>query len=239
MDCSTPGLPVPHYLPNLPKFTSIASAMPFNCLFFWYPLLPPSIFLTIMGFSNESAVCIRWPKYWNFSISPSNEYSGLISFKINLFDLLAVQGNLQSLQHHSFKASVLWCSAFFMVQLSQSYVTIGKTISLTIWTFVSRVMSLLFNPLSRFVIAFLPRHNHLLISQLQSPSSLILEHKRKSVSTSTFSTSICLEGMGPDAMIVLFIMFSFKPAFSLSSFTLIKRIFSSSLLSAFKMISST
>ena len=145
--------------------------------------------------------------YWSFSfsISPSNEYSGLISLKIDWFDLLAVQGTFRSLlQHHSLKGSVLWCSAFFTVQLSQPYVTTGKTIALTIWTFVGRLMSLLFDILSRFVIAFLPRRNHL-ISWLQSPSTVILEpKKRKSVITSTFSHSVCPEVMGPDAIILVF-----------------------------------
>ena len=133
-------------------------------------------------------------KYWNlsFSISPSSEYLGLIYLQIDWFDLLAVQGAFKSLpQHHDSKASILWHSAFFMVQLSQQYVTTGKTIALTVWTLVRRLMSLFFNTLSRFVIAFLPKSNHLLISQLQSPSATILEPKRKSVTTSTFSPSIC------------------------------------------------
>ena len=141
-------------------------------------LLLPSIFLSIRVFSSESALPIRWPNYWRFtfSTSPSSEYSGLISFRINWFNLLAVQGTLKSLlQHHSSKASILWYSAFFMVQLSHPYMTIGKTIALTRWTFVDKVMSLLFNMLSRFVIAFFPRSKHLLISWLQSPSALIFE----------------------------------------------------------------
>ena len=148
--------------------------MPSRCLILWHLLLLlPLVFPSIRDFSNKS-----WPKYWSFSISPSSEHSGLISLKMDWFDLLAIQGIFRSLlQHHISKALILWHSAFFlMVQLSQLYVTTGKTIALTTQTFVSRVMSLLFNPLSRFVIAFLPRHNHLLISQLQSPSSLILEH---------------------------------------------------------------
>ena len=135
-----------------------------------------------------------WPKYWSFSlsVSPSNEYSGLISFRIDWFDLLAVQGTLKSfLQHHSSKASILWHSAFFMVQLSHLYITTGK-IALTIWTFVSKVMSLLCNMLSTFVIAFLPRSQHLLISWLQSPSAMILESKKiKSLTVSIVSPSIC------------------------------------------------
>ena len=147
---------------------SIESMMPSNYLILCYPLiLPPSIFPSIRIFSNESALHIRRPKYWSFSfsISPSNEYSGLISFRIDWFDLLAVQGTPKSLlRHHSSKASVLWLSAFFMVQLSHPYMTTGKTIALTRWTFVGKVMSLLFNMLSRLVIAFLPRNKHLFIS---------------------------------------------------------------------------
>ena len=141
-------------------------------------LLLPSIFPSIRVFSNESALHIRWPKYWSFSfsISPSNEYSGLISFGIDWLDLLAVQETLKSLlQHHSSKASILWCSAFFMAQLSHPYMTTGKTIALARWTFVGQVMSLLFNMLSRFVITFLPRSKRLLISWLQSPSAVILD----------------------------------------------------------------
>ena len=141
-----------------------------HCILCCPLLLLPSIFPSIRGFSKESVLRIRWPKYWsfNFSISPSNEYSGLISFRIDQFDLLAVQGTLKSLlQHHSSKASILWHSAFFMVQISSLYMTTGKTIALTVWTFVGRVMSLLFNMLPRLVIAFLPRSKHLLISWLQ------------------------------------------------------------------------
>ena len=144
-------------------------------------LLLPSMFPSIRVFSNESVLCIRWPKYWNFSfvISPSNEYSGLISFRIDWLDLLAFQGTLKSLlQHHRSKASILWHSAFSMVQLSHPYLTTGKTIGLTRWTFVSKVMYLLFNMLSRLVIAFLPRSKCLLISWLQSPSAVILEPKK-------------------------------------------------------------
>ena len=140
-----------------------------NNLFLCCPLLLlPSVFPSIRGFSNELALHIRWPKYWSFSISPSNEYSGLISFRIDWFELLAVQGTLKSLlQHHSSKTSVLQCSAFFMDQLSHPYITTGKTISLTICTFVSKMMSLLLNTLSRSVKAFLPRSKHLSISGLQ------------------------------------------------------------------------
>ena len=140
-----------------------------------HPLLRlPSIFPSLRVFSNESVLHIRWPKYWSFSISLCNEYSGLISFRIDWLDLLAVQGTLKSLlQYHSSKASILWCSAFFTVQLSHPYMTTGKTIALTIWTFVGKVISLLFNMLSRLDIAFLPRSNSLLISWLQSPSAVI------------------------------------------------------------------
>ena len=146
--------------------------MPCNHLILCCPLLlPPSIFPSIRVFSNESVLCIRWPKYrsFSFNISPSNEYSGLISFRIDWLDCLSVQGTLKSLlQHHSPKASILWCSAFFIVQLSHPYMTIEKTIALTRRTFVGKLMSLLFNMLSRLVIAFLPRSKHLLISRLQS-----------------------------------------------------------------------
>ena len=164
---------------SLLKLTSIELVMPSNHLILCHLLLLlPSIFPSIRVFSNESFLPIRWPKYWSFSfsISPSNEYSGLISFRMYWLDLLAVQGTLKSLlQHHRSKASVLQCSAFFIVQLSHPYMTTGKTIALTRWTFVSRVMSLLFNMLSRLVIAFLPRSKHLLISWLQSPSAVIWE----------------------------------------------------------------
>ena len=170
---------------------SIESVMPSNHLIHCYPLLLlPSIFPTIRVFSNESVLHLRWLMYWNFSFSIStfNEYSGLISFRIDWFYLLEViQGTLKSLlQHHSSKASILWHSAFFMVQLSHPYMTTGKTIALSIWTFVCKVMSLLFNALSRFVIAFLPRSKSLLMSWLK-PSTVILEPKKiKSVSVSTF-----------------------------------------------------
>ena len=173
------------------------------------PLLPPSIFPSIRVFSNESALRIRWPKYWSFSfnISPSNEHSRLISFRMDWLDLLAGQGTLKSLlQHHSSKASILRRSAFFTVQLSHPYMTTGKTIALTGWTFIDKVMPLLFNMLSRLVITFLPRNKRLLISWLQSPSAVILEPppKIKSATVSTVSPSICHELMGPDAMILVF-----------------------------------
>ena len=172
--------------------------MPSKHLILCHPLLLlPSIFPSIRGFFSESALCIRWPKYWSFSfnISPSNEYSGPISFRMDRFDLLAVQGTLMSLlQHCSSKASILQHSAFFMVQLLHPYMTTGKTTSLTIWTLVSKVMSLLFNTLSWFVIAFLPRSKCLLISWLQSPSTVILEPKKiKSITVSIFSPPICHE----------------------------------------------
>ena len=151
--------------------------MPSNHLILCYPLLLlPAIFPNIRVFSNESVLPIRWPKYWSFSfnISPFNEYSGLISFRMDWLDLLAVQGTLKSLlQHHSSKASILRCSAFFIVQLSHPFMTTGKTIGLTRWTFAGNVMSLLFNMLSRLVIAFLPRSKRLLISWLQSPAFTI------------------------------------------------------------------
>ena len=165
-------------------------------------------------------------RYWSFSfsISPSSEYSGFISFRMDWLDLLAVQGTLKSLlQHHSSKASILWHSVFFIVELSHPYITTGKTIDLTRWTFAGKVMSLLFNILSRLIITFLPRSKHLLISWLQSPSAVILElRKIKSVTVYILSPSICYEVMGLDAMILVFWMLNFKPTFSLSSFTFIK-----------------
>ena len=201
---------------------SIESMMPSNHLILCRPLLLlPSIFPSIRIFSNHSALCIRWPKYWSFSlnISPSNEHQGLISFRMDWLDHLAVQGTLKSLlQHHSSKASILPCSAFFIVQLSHPYMTTGKTTALTRQTFVGKVMSLLFNMLFRLVISLLRRSKHLLISLLQSPSAVILE-PRKIKSEATVFPSICHEVMGPDAMILVFSMLSFKPTFSLSSFT--------------------
>ena len=152
---------------SLLKLMSIQLVMPSNHLILCRPLLPPSIFPSVRVFPNESVLRIRWPKYWSFSfsISPSNEYSGLIYFRMDWLDVLAVQGTLKSLlQHHSSKASILWCSAFFTVQLSHPYMTTGKTIALTRWTFAGKVMSLLFNMLSRLVITFLPRRKGLLIS---------------------------------------------------------------------------
>ena len=199
-----------------PKPMFIESVMPSSHLVLCHPLLfLPSIFPSIRVFSNESACRIRWPKYWSFSfnISPPNEHPGLISFRMDWLDLLAVQGTLKSLpQHHSSKASILLHSTFFIVQLSHPYMTSGETIALTRWTFVDKVMSLLFNMLSRLVITSLPRSKHLLISWLQSPSAVILEPKKiKSATVSTVSPSICQEVMGPDAMILVFWMLSFKP----------------------------
>ena len=187
---------------------SIESLIPSNHLILCHPiLLLPSVLSSIRVFSNESVLHITWPKYWNFSfsISPSNECAGLISFRIDWLVLLAVQGTLKSLlQHHSSKASILWHSAFFIIQLSHPFMTTGKTIALTRQIFVGKVMSLLFNMLSRLVIAFLPRSKCLLISWLQSPSAVILEaKKRKSATVSTVFPSICHEVMGPDATILV------------------------------------
>ena len=188
---------------------SIELEKTYNHLILYHPLLLlPSIPPSIRVFSNESTLRMRWPNYWSFSlsISPSNEHPGLISFRMDWFDLLAVQGTLKSLlQHHSSKASILWCSAFFIVQLSHPYMTTGKTITLNRPTFVGKVMSLLLNMLSRVVITFLPRSKHLFISWLQSPSAVILEPKNiKSDFVSTVSPSIYHEVMGPDAMILVF-----------------------------------
>ena len=206
------SMPVPLSITNsqsLTKPMSIESMMPSNHLILCYPLLLlPSIFPSIRGFSNELAIRIRWPKYWSFSfnISPSNERPGLISFRIDWLDLLEVQGTLKSLlQHHSSKAPILRHSVFFIVQLSHPYMTTGKTIALTRHTFVGKVMSLLFNTLSRLVITFLARNKRLLISWLQSPSAVILEPPQiKSATVSTVSTSIFQEEMGPDVMILIF-----------------------------------
>ena len=183
--------------------------MPSNHLILHRPLLLlPSIFPSIRVFSNESVLCMRWPKYWcfSFSISPSSEYSGLISVRVDWLDLLAVHGTLKKLlPHHSSKAPIFRCSAFFIIQLLHPYMTTGKTIALIRWTFVSKVMSLLFNKLSRLIITCLPRSKRLLISWLQSPSAVILEPKKiKSVTASIVSPSICYEMMGPYAMIFIF-----------------------------------
>ena len=245
MNCSIPGLPVHHQLPEFTQthvYWSGDAIQPSQAPFsFCLPSFPASGNESVL-FSNESVLHIRWTKYWSFSFStsPSNEYSGLISFWIDWLDLLAVQGTLKSLfQHHSSKASILWHSAFFILQLLHPHMTTGKTIALTRWTFVGEVISLLFNMLSRLVIAFLPRSKHLLISWLQSPSAVILEPpKIKSITVSTVFPSVYHEVMGPDAMILVFWMLSFKPTFSMSSFTFIKRLFSSSSLSAIRVVSS-
>ena len=188
---------------SLLKVMSIEPVMPSNHLIRHCPLfLLPSIFPSIRVFSNESVLCIRWPKYWSFSfnISPFHEYSRLIPFRIDWLDLPAIHGTLKSLlQYHSSKTSIIQCSPFFMVLLSHPYMTTGKTITLTRQTFVGKVMSLLLNMLSRLVIIFLPRSRCLLISWLKSPSAVILEPKTiKSDTVSTVSPSICHEVMGPD-----------------------------------------
>ena len=188
MDCLAPGFPVLHYLP---EFAQTHVHWVGDAIQPSHPLLPASPpALSIRVFSNHSALCTRWPKYWSFSfsISSSNGYSGLISVRLNWSDFLAIQRTLKSLpQHHRSKASILQSSAFFMVQLSHQYMTTGKTIALTIWTFVSQVMSLPFNMLSRIIIAFLPRSKHLLTSWIQSSSEIILEAKKiKSATVSIF-----------------------------------------------------
>ena len=182
-------------------------------------LLLPSVFPSIRVFSNELALCVRWPKYWSFSfsISPSNEYSGMISFRTGWISLQSM-GLSRIFSNTTVQKHQFFGTAFFIVQLSHPYVTIGKTIALTRWTFVGKVMSLLYNMLCRWVITFLPRGKHLLISRLQSPSTVILEPKKlKSATVSTVTPSISHEVMGPDAMILVFWMLSFKPTFSLSS----------------------
>ena len=204
-----------------PKLMSIELVMPSNHLILCHSLLLPSIFPSIRVFSNESALCIRWPKYWSFSfnIRPSSVHPGLISFRMDWLDLLAVQGTLKSLlQHHSSKASILWHSAFFIVQLSHSYMPTGKTVTLTRWTFVDKVMCLLFNMLSRLVITFLPRSKRLLISWLQSPSAVIFGAPQNKVSHCFHCFPICLP-WSDGSVIFVFWMLSFKPTFSLSSFT--------------------
>ena len=216
--------------------------MPSSHLILWRPLfLLPPIPPSIRVFSNESILRMRWPKYWSFSFSIilSKEHSGLICFRMDWLDL-AVQGTLKSLlQHHSSKASFFQHSAFFTVQLSHPYMTTGKTIALTRGTFVGKVVFLLLNMLSRLVITFLPRSKRLLISWLQSPSAVILEPpKIKSDTVSTVTQSISHEVMGPDAMILVFSMLSFKPTFSLFCFTFIRTLFSSSSLSATTVVSS-
>ena len=220
---------------------SIGLVMPSNHLILCHLLLPlPSIFPSIRVFSDESVLCIRWPKHYSFSfsISPSNDIQGWFPLGMDWFDPVAVQGTFKSLfQHHRSKASVLHCSAFFIVQLSYTYMTTRKTIVLTRQTFVGKVMSLLFSMLSRLVIAFLPRSKCLLISWLQSPSAVILEPKKiKSAPVSIVSPSICHEVMGLDALILVVWMLSFKPTFSLPSFMFIKKLFCSSSLSAIRVV---
>ena len=233
MNRSTPGLLLHH---QLPEFTQTHVHWVDDAIQPSHPLSSPSP--PAFNLSQHQGLC-KWvssshqvAKYWSFSfnISPCNEHPGLISFMMDWLDLFAVQGILKSLlQHHSSKTSVLQCSALFMVQFSHPYMTTGKTKALIRWIFVDKVMSLLFNMLSRLLITFLPRSKHLLISWLQSPSAVILEpRKRKSATVSTVSPSICHEVMRQDPMILVFWMFSFKPTFSLSSFTF-KRLFSSSL----------
>ena len=244
MNCSTPGLPVYHKLPEFAQTHAhqVGDAIePSHPLSLPSPPAPnPSQHQGLFKWVSSSHQVKYW-KYWSFSfsISPSNEHPGLISFRMDWLDLLAVQGTLKSIQHHSSKASIFRRSAFFTVQLSHPYMTTGKPIALTRWTFIGKVLSLLFNMLSRLVITFLPRSMHLLISWLQSPSAVILEPpKTKSDTVSTVSPSISHEVMGPDAMILIFWMLSFKPTFSLSSFTFIKRLFSSSSLSAIRVVTS-
>ena len=197
MDCRPPGLPVHANSRSPLRLMSIESMMPSSHLILCRPLLPlPSICPRIRVFSNKSVLYIRWPENWSFSFSicPSNEHPGLISFRMDSLDLCAVQGSLRSLlQHHSSKASILWRSAFFIVQLSHPYMTTGKTIALMRRTFVGKVMSLLFYMLSRLVITFLPRSKRLLISWLQSPSAVILEPpKIKSVTVSSGTKLACI-----------------------------------------------
>ena len=202
-----PGLPVHHQLLEFTqayvhRVSDPSSHLILCCPLLLLPPIPPSIRV----FSNESALRIRWPKYcsFSFSISPSNEHPGLISFRMDWLDLLAVQGTLKSLlQHHSSKASILLHSAFFIVQLSHPYMNTGKTIALTRWTFVGKVISLLFNMLSRLVITFLLRSKRLLISWLQSPSAVIFRAPPQ-IKSVTVSTSVCHEVMGPDTMILVF-----------------------------------
>ena len=200
-------------------------------------------FFQHQGLFHESTLHIKWPKYWSFSISPSNEYSGLISFRVDWFDLLAqrsLQGTFKSLlHHHNSTASILRHSPFFTVQLSHLHMATGKTIALTTRTFVSKVLSLLFNMLSRFVITFFPGSKHLLISWLQSLSTVILKPtKIKSITVSLFTPSVCCEVMEPDAMILVLWMLSFKLASSLSSFTSSKGSCSSSWGGTIRVISS-
>jgi len=217
--CPTLCYPMNHSTPaflsitnsrSLPKLMCLKSMMPSSHLILWLSLLllPLKSLPASGSFPMSQLFAWRWPKYWSFSlsISPSNEHPGLVSFRMDWLDLLAAQRTVKSFnQHHSSKASILWCSGFFTVQLSHSYLTTGKTIALTRWTFDGKVISLLFHMLSRLVITFLPRSKRLLISWLQSPSAEILEpQKIKSDTVSTVSPSICHKVMGPDAMILVF-----------------------------------
>ena len=217
MDCSTPGFSVLHYLPEfaLLKFMSTNFVRLSNHIILCHPLLLlPSILPSIRVFSNEYTLCTRWPKYrsLSFSISSSIDYSGLISFRIHWFNLFAVQGTLKSSADHNFKASVLQCSVFFMVQLSYQYMATGKIIALTLWT--SDYMPLFLNMLFRFTIVFLPQAKASFNSMATVTTTVILEpKKRKSVTASTFSTSICHEVMGPDAMILSFFSVEFQTSF--------------------------
>ena len=212
MDYSMPGFPIHH---QLPEWTQTRVLWVGDAIQPSHPLSSPSPTFNLFQHQGlfQSVLHIMLPKYWSFSISPSDKQSGLISFRIDWFDFFAVQGTLKSLlQHHSSKASVLHCSAFFIVQLSHSYMTTGKTIALTRLTFVGKVMSLFFNMLSMFVIVFLPRSKRLFISWLQLPSAVISESKKiKSVTVSIVSPSIRHEVMGLDAMILVFWMLSFQP----------------------------
>ena len=240
MNHSMPGLPVHHQIPesNQTHVHWVDDAIQPS-----HPLLspfPPAFNLSQhQGLFKWVSSLHQWPKYWSFSfnISPSNEHSGLISFRMDYLDLLAVQRTLKSLlQHYSSKVSILHRSTFFIVQLSHPYVTTGKTIALTRRIFAEKVTSLLFNMLSRLATTFLPKSTRLLISWLQSPATVIFEPQK--IKPATVSPSICHEVMGPDAMILFFWMLSFKPIFSLSSFTFIKRLFSSSSLFAIRVVSS-
>ena len=224
MDCSTPGYLFQHQTPELAQTHGhwVSDIIQPSHLIHSRPiLLPPSILPSIKVFFNELVHCIRWPKYWSFSfsISPSNEYSGLILFSIDWFDLLAVQGTLKSLlQYHNSSINSSELSFLYSLTLTSIH-DYWKIIALTRWTLFRKVMSRLFNLLSRLVIAFLPRSKCLLISWLWSPSAVISEPKKlKSVTVSIVYPSICHEVMGPDAMILVFWMLSFKPTFSLSSF---------------------
>ena len=225
MNCSTPDLPVFHHLPKFAQVHVHTSVMPSSHLILWHPLLfLLSVFPSIRDFSSESAVHIRWPKYWSFSFS-INPWVFRVFFPFRLTGLISLLSKGLSGVFSSSKASILWHSAFFTVQLSYLYVTTGKTIALTIRTFVSREMSLLFSTLSRFVIAFLP--------DFMAAVTICTDFRAQEEICHYFLLFpyVCHEVMGPDTMILVVLIFSFKLALSLSSFTLIKRLFSSSSLS--------